>query len=727
MTVHDAAIEYLGQRWLCVPVPYRKKSPTLKEWQHLRLDTAEKIAAHFNGTLQNIGILLGEPSDGLIDIDLDSPNAIAVAPWFLPQTRIFGRTGKPNSHWEFRVDPIPSTRKFQFRNVTIVEIRSTGAQTIFPGSCHEATGEPIEWFNHHTLAQITGEDLSGRVSRLAAAALLASAWPTTHGCRDALAMALAGGLLRAEWPPEEVERFMEAVCKSANDEEWPARVKQVRQTLQKLNQSQKVTGWQRLSELLEDGEERIKRVKAWLGIRHSTPPLAESTEHLNLTDYGNAERLVHQYGERLRYVHAWKKWLVWDNIRWVADQDAEVMRLAKETVRQIYAEASNCQRLLDREAIAKHAVKSEAEGRLSAIICLAESERAIAIVPDLLDTHSMLLNCRNGTLDLATGQLSQHRKEDLITKAVSVSYDPKALCPTWERLLDEIMAGNGALIDFLQRALGYTLTGSIEEQCLFVFYGDGANGKSTVLETKRALLGPYAGNLPIEALLVTEKKSYSGQPNNDIAALKGTRFVTATECNEGQDLNVALIKQLTGGEPITARFLYGEFFTYRPEFKLFMATNHKPIIRGTDYGAWRRIYLVPFNVTIPAERQDKHLPEKLKTELPGILAWSVRGCQEWRRHGLCPPDEVVAATKNYRSEMDIVGRFVSERCILQATLETPASNLFRAFQAWCAETGERVITQQMFGRQLSKRGLQSRPTRSGNSWGGIGLGCERCE
>lgn len=441
----------------------------------------------------------------------------------------------------------------------------------------------------------------------------------------------------------------------------------------------------------------------------------------NLTDYGNAERLVGHHGRDLRYVYAWDKWLVWTGRVWRVDDTGEVERRAKDTVRRIYQEAANAEDADARKALANHAKSSEAKGRIEAMISLARSEAGIAVTPEELDADPWALNVPNGTLDLRTGELRDHRREDLITKMVPVEYDPDATAPTFEAFLERILPGE-ELRGFVQRAKGYSATGDTSEQCMFINHGPGANGKSTLEEVCQAALGDYAMRTPTEMLLT---KRPGGIPN-DVARLKGARFAAASETEEGRRLAESLVKDLTGQDTISARFMRGEFFDFKPTHKLWLSTNHKPEIRGTDNAIWRRIRLIPFNVTIPKQEQDRKLPERLRAELPGILAWIVRGALEWQREGLRPPDEVRRATGRYRAEMDVIAAFIDEECIVAEHATASAKALYSAYKAWCEENGERPESQRRFGGRLKERGFESGRITTGArkgavEWYGIGL------
>jgi putative DNA primase/helicase len=421
----------------------------------------------------------------------------------------------------------------------------------------------------------------------------------------------------------------------------------------------------------------------------------------------------------LRYCYPWGKWLVYDGVRWRVDDRGAVVRLAKDTARSIFEEAKEAGDDETAKRLGKWASSSLSESKIKSMISLAQSEPGIPVLPDELDASADLLNVLNGTVDLHTGELRQHRREDLITKLSPVEYDPAAPAPTWERFLERVLPGE-ELRAFVQRAAGYSATGDTSEQCMFINHGTGANGKTTFQETVSAALGDYAMRTPTEMLLA---KRSDGVPN-DIARLKGSRFVSASETEEGRRLAESRIKDLTGQDTITARFMRAEWFDFEPVHKLWLSTNHKPEIRGTDQAIWRRIRLVPWTVAIPPAEQDKKLPETLRGELSGALAWIVRGCLEWRRKGLQAPDEVRRATVEYRAEMDVIGAFLSECCVVDPERNVSAADLYKAYGEWCKDTGEAQVKQRRFGGQLTERGAFERyrgGKSGGHRWRGLDL------
>lgn len=431
------------------------------------------------------------------------------------------------------------------------------------------------------------------------------------------------------------------------------------------------------------------------------------------TDLGNAERLVERHGRDLRYCHPWKKWFVWGGQRFSPDETGEVERRGKETVRAIYFEAAEGADK-NQASVAKHAIKSGSEPRLRAMVSLARMD--VPLLPSQLDENPWLLNLQNGTFNLKTGEMGAHKREHLITKMAPVKFDPAAKCPVWLRFLDRIMGGNKDLIGFLQKAVGYSLTGSITEQCFFILWGKGSNGKTTFLETIRNLLGDYAQQADFSTFLTKRNTGAT----NDLAALQGARLVCASEIGTGRYLNEGLVKQVTGGEPIRARFLYSEYFEFHPQFKLFLATNCRPNIRGTDLAIWRRVRLVPFDVTIPQEEQDHGLLAKLLKELPGILNWALKGCREWMDHGLGESEAVEEATREYRMDMDLLGNFIEDRCLLDPEASVVTSELKEAYKRWCEDNSENDVGTIAFANYLRSHGCS--PDRRGHGGGRIWRG-----
>jgi len=386
-------------------------------------------------------------------------------------------------------------------------------------------------------------------------------------------------------------------------------------------------------------------------------------------------------------------------------------------VRNIYDEILKTDDLRERLEIEKFAKISESVRRRENLVKAAQYVTALNITSNNLDPDPWLLNVQNGTINILTGEFTEHCRENMITKIINVEYNPNADCPLWKQFIREIMNYNGELINFIQTAAGWSLTGDISEQVMFILYGIGANGKSTFLNVIQHIMGEYSTSTNTETFM----KKNGDQYTNDLARLRGTRFVTTTEAEQGRRLSEPLIKKITGSDPMTARFLYGEYFTFMPTFKVWMATNHKPVIKGTDHGIWRRIMLIPFTTTIPKDKQDRHLELKLREEASGILNWLLEGAARWGRERLQAPDIVLNATDEYRGEMDVVGTFLNDQCTVDVNLQIKIKELYRAYTDWCIENKEHAVNERFFSTRLKEMGYEQKRTAEARYWAGLGL------
>lgn len=454
-------------------------------------------------------------------------------------------------------------------------------------------------------------------------------------------------------------------------------------------------------------------------IRKVTPPSGDhhpQTKGFNLTDLGNAERFASRYRDTVRWCETWNTWMIFNGKCWEPDRINYVGQLAKRVVRSIYQEAANEPDEPRRKLLAKHASSSESNRAIRAMLDRAKSE--LPVLPEAFNVHLYLLNCENGTLDLRTGKLRPHRPSDMLTRCLKINYNPQATCQRWATFIDGIFAGDETLISFMQQALGMSLCGDTSEQCLFICHGTGSNGKTTMLETIRIIMGNYALAANIETF---QMKKHEGI-GNDVAELYGARFVTASENALGSRLNEAFIKKATGKEPLRARRLHENEFEFMPEFTIWFAVNHKPVVKDTSKGMWRRVHFVPFNVTIEGDKLDKHLGEKLLEESEGILAWLVQGCMQWYKQGrLEAPKAVKDATQAYRSEMDIVSRFLEAECVLGDDKKAGVKQVLDRFESWCKQNGESFDAKHLKSA-LNERGYQSKRSTGGLwVWSGIGL------
>lgn len=428
-----------------------------------------------------------------------------------------------------------------------------------------------------------------------------------------------------------------------------------------------------------------------------------------LTDSGNGEYVAHHHGNDLRYDHRRGHWLVWRGHHFERDADAHVRRIVRQAMRQRLLDATALEDEDKRKKAAAWALSSESHAKLDAAICEAASVVPIADAGASWDLDPWLLGVHNGVLDLHTGQLRPGQRTDRITMQAAVTFDAAAQCPRWHTFVEEILGADPQLVEFVQRSVGYSLTGLTVEQCWYLLHGSGSNGKSTFLKVLSTLLGDYSHNMPFSTV---ERQQRSSIPN-DIAALVNRRFVVASETNSGTRLNEARLKALTGDDALTGRFLHGEFFTFEPCSKLWLSTNHKPVVDDDSHAFWRRLRLIPFEQTFDL---DTTLSDTLKAEMPGILNWALAGCLKWQQDGLQPPLAVLNATQAYEDESEGLQDFLHDTCRLVQVPETVtsfdtayatrAADLFAAYTRWADRLqmtrGDRLKVTG-FGRKLGKR------------------------
>jgi putative DNA primase/helicase len=441
------------------------------------------------------------------------------------------------------------------------------------------------------------------------------------------------------------------------------------------------------------------------------------------TDLGNSERFIRQHGNNIRYCVETKTWHRWNGTRWEPDTLNQIPQLAKATVKAMYAELPLEADEDKRKALFKFIQRSESERALNALVNLARTDPRIAVSAAAFDTQPHLLNCLNGTIDLRTGELLPHRREDLLTKQCPVAFDPAAKSAVWENFLRDCTRGDTELQTFLQRAVGYTAYGDPREQVILMVNGPGGSGKSTFISAVMAVLGDYATTADFTTFL--KKDRVSSGPSDDIANLAGARLVSSIEVDDGGRLAQALVKQLTGGDVIRARHLYQGSFEFRPQFALWLVCNRAPVVAHDDDAMWRRILRLPFENKIPGAKQDKTLKATL-TDMsltgPAILAWAVQGCVEWYQHGLQVPQVVERATKSYQAQSNPLADFVAEVCILHPSAFTTVADLRGAYASWVHETGERVLLGRTeFVAALRDIGCTPGTRRTGRGWSGIAL------
>jgi putative DNA primase/helicase len=699
----EHALKYEKQGWFVLPVNPVKKQPLIK-WAHRKnkRPAAEEIQGWYKKWPNaRIGVATGSCS-GVDAVDLDGPqacerfHALYGTPETIAQTT--GRDGggvhlffKHNGHGLINVSGKNENKG--------IDLRTDGGFVVVAPSSHKS-GKHYQWSNIN---------------------------PAEDGLDDLL-----------EMPADVIKHFkrhtgvnprrepitLEPVENGARNDTLTRIVgKWISQGLDRETVLLAANGWNsNLDEPLSDKEvlTTVESVFRTHERNHPDEKLSASLEILktyHCTDLGNAERFADHHREGVRYCHPQKKWLSWTGKRWQPDAEGLVNQLAKQTTRFIYSEAARAKDGETRKALGKWAAASESAYRQKAMVELAKSEQGVPVLTEELDRDKWLLNVNNGTLNLKTGRLQRHRKDDLITKLIPINYDPDALCPKWIDFLSQVMKGKQSLVNYLWRVAGYTLTGDAGEQCLFLLWGVGQNGKSTFLNVQQTILNDYALQTDFNTFIVKKGDGI----RNDIARMIKSRLVVAIETSDGKRMDETVVKQLTGGDRVTARHLYQEYFEYRPEFKIFLATNYKPEIHGQDWAIWRRIRLIPFTVTIPEEKRINNYESVLLEEKEGIFNWMVSGCREWLKKGLDEPAEVEAATKAYRSEMDILEDFIAVRCFIVDGERTTHKELYTAYEGWCDENGETPIKTRTFAKKLQGRGFLFTKPKNLKTWHDIGL------
>jgi putative DNA primase/helicase len=697
----------------------------------------------------NIGLATGKPS-GVDVLDIDPRHggdenlaALELENSPLPDT-VEAISGGRGRHIYFRHTEGISTTTLE----PGVELRSTGSYVILPPSKHAsgslyvwesssspwrtAMAPPPAWLLERAKVRTSGARPAALPPPLhidpselripeRVRSLITSGWRENCGypSRSEADFAVVGALLRAGHDAATIRGIFEEQPIGAKYREKKDGARYLSLTIARAQAWTPSQGRLRRPEKPDNASVRTESRAAQAP---ATPSRSFGFRH---TDYGNAERLVARHGADMHFCRPWASWYVWDGRRFVRDRTGVAERLAKETVRAIYGEVTGIADDDDRRATARWAIASETAGRIRAMLELAASELGVPVVPEQLDANPWVLNCLNGTVDLRTGKLGPHRREDLITKLCPVPYHPCARLPLWEEFLERSTAGDHELQSFLQRAAGYSLTGDYSEEVLFFIHGPQAAGKSTFIEAMKAHLGDFASTADFETFLTRRDV---GGPRNDLARLAGTRFVSSIEVEDGKRLAEGLIKMITGGDTLTARFLYREAFEFAPTFKLWLAANHAPRVRHDDDAVWRRILRIPFEHTIPRAQRDPKVKIQLRDREragPAILAWAVRGCLEWQAHGLGIPAAVQLATDAYRADMDPLKDFLMDRCELLPRARVRSDELWKAYEQWAQDNGDRPIGRRAFGELLKGRGLV--PTTSymaGTTrrvWEGIGL------
>ncbi len=690
--------------WIMFPIEGKKASED--SWQRR---TVSHPASAFSYD-KNVGLVLGDASGGIVDVDLDIMAAVEVAKYFLPPTNVmFGRKSKPLSHWLYRVSNPGPTSKFSRRpkkgeikkegdeKDMIVELRGNGGYTMIPPSIHPDYGEEVTFASEvATPTDADWDDLDKRVHQIAIAAVLKPHW--SPGRRHQICLALTGILFRAGWREDDAAGFVERLATAFEDEERSDRLVCVSST---YKGDHAINGWGRLVELL--GEEDADLVCRWIGYKKSAANGGGSSPTTLKTELDCAKAFADHYEDRLLYSYRHECWLERRHGICVPVKDLEIQGLVTDLGEKLKKSVH----------ISELGKFTSARG-IKNIMTLAKSELGVA--GDDFDENDDLVGCRNGVLDLSTGEFSEH-PNGIVTRRIGAIYDPDAECPTFRRFLTEIFDGDKEMIGYMQRCLGYCLQGGVQEQCMFLCVGSGRNGKSTLMNVIGSLFGDYAGTLPMAALM---ESRFGNQQTYDLASLPGRRFVVCQEGQSNDKLAEAKVKMMTGGDRISARGIYKDPIEFRPNFKLWLATNELPKIEGTDEAIWRRLKnVIRFPVTIPEGKVDLDLPSKLAKESSGVLNFVIEGYRAWREKGLARPASVEEEFRLYRAEADSVASFIEACCITEPNAKESSAKLYAEYARWCQDSSIDPMNKNNFCKTLGKKGFSSYPGRQGNGWRGL--------
>lgn len=636
----------------------------------------------------NYGILTGPVSDLLV-IDVDTEDSAAVfAGWDLPETLTVrsGRSSGVGRHFYYRW---PADLVRVPNRLDGVELKGPGRQVVGPGSMHPS-GRRYEIERDLPLAELP----EAFVARIAEAVTQKARRDRTE---DATVEALEALERFVEHLPggaeEQADGNLVAICPAHNDHD---------PSLVLTASGDRVLAYCRAGCSAPD---IVAAVGLDMNALYAPTVTLDDDTVLGhpLTDAGNALRLVDRHGGRLRYVGPWKDWVAWDGRRWVRDRFGSAMEAAKDVATAIWEVEAPAEPDSDKRArISKWALQSEGANRLEAMVKLARSDPRALLNVDDLDRSPWILNCENGTLDLRTGELRPHDPDDHLTRITLAPYLPGAAAPRWDAFLERVLP-NAEVRAYVQRVCGMALTGANPERVMFVFHGDGRNGKTVIAETMQQLLGDYAGPINKDALI--ERRS--GQIRNDLADARGRRLVISSETEEGEKLSVAEVKAITGGDSISVRRLYENQFSFRPEFKVWLLTNYLPRVTDSGVATWDRLRVIPFTVRIGDDEVVplEELLAAFRAEAAGVLAWAVRGCTEWQRIGLAEPMDVVLAAAAWSESEDVVGQFITESTAEDDDGFISSSELYKAYCVWCAENGHRPMSLKRLSPMLQKRGF----------------------
>ena len=694
----------------------KSKIPVDANWQEQ--GKSQEEAQSVTG---NLGLLLGSKSN-VMDVDLDCSEAKDLAKLILPKPFAkFDRGTADSGHFLYKTKSFGPTKRFGANGAktTLVELRGDGSQTMIPPSVHPDGGSLVFKDVSPEATEIKYSDLLRFVSFLAACAEITQLW--SDGRRHDLALSFSGLCLKQGVDAQLVVNIIQRICEVTGDPDEQDRMNCAKTSVGRHNDE--VRGYLGLVDCIgKAAADRItERVATYCGNQARSLSVVEeaSAEVINFGQFTNSNNVTEaKLGEtfsqwldgRAVFAVQTKQWLVWNGSYWGADECALMNKFAF----QFISEAKQALFDTSNHSAAGNLSSFESLNRLENLCKLASTDRAVSL--SSFDTDPMLLAAPNQWVYLESGLAYDPDPSVLVSKAIATDYCAKSTCPSFEAFLHDIFEKDQNLISYVQRIVGYCLTGSTSEQCLFILIGDGANGKSTFVNVINKLLGDYSKAASSQTLVAKGSSSIG----DDLVDLVGARLISVSETETGEALAEAKIKQMTGGDVLKGRPLYGSWLEFSIIGKILLATNSLPQINNTDHGIWRRIQAIPFNRTFTAEQQDKDLASKLTKELPGILNWAIQGCLDWQEQGLNPPQIVLEQVATYKTEMDSIAQFVEQECSLEPETKCAASKLYEAYRHFCQAIGRKPQSTNAFKKALDKlTGVYQSRTSSGMQWQGI--------
>lgn len=712
---YDCALRLHEMGLKLTPVKRGGKEPILPDWPNHDLQFENLAVAFDNEPNNNIGVKLGRNAGGIVEIDLDSGEAAVAAEVLAPVTRLeFGRHTKPRSHKGYKVPDAQATIRLKDPETseTIVELRSNGSQTVFPDSIHPS-GEVIRFEDGKDgpPSASTYEELSTAVHRIAICHLLSRKW--RPGTRHDLALAFAGFCASSMVKDIDCLHMIKAVCRIVNDDDVSDRERCVEDSYRNAHEGRYVKGASALLDLV--GTKVFQKIRLWLiGQKIQEIDLLKQVSIpkstiVNPTDLSYGKSFAAAVHSRMKYSDTEDKFYVSDHGVFSAISTVRAMGYVYEYLDWMEDAAETPE---DRKRI----LKAQSNSTMKSILSVAKSY--LKTDSSQFDSDPNLVGCKNGVLDLKTSKLVD--PNTIVTRRLGTSFDADAQCPIFEKFIHQIMGGRTDLVQFIRRVYGYALSGHTDQQCMFVGIGSGANGKTSVQRNLQKISGEYGASIPMQSLTISR---YGASTTYDLADLIGKRAVFAQEAESNQQFAAAKIKAMTGEDMINCRQIYSASITYRPAFKIFAFTNSLPSVASADDAFWRRMRIIPFDITILPENRDPHLGTKLDNELPGILNWALEGFADYLKlGGLHPPESVLYTTSTYREDGDTVKQFVDARCDTTGDdTFTMTAVLYSAYTIWCHNSAVEPLSNITFGKNLTRLGFKSKSTKAANGRLGIRL------